>query len=290
MVRKRDESFSGLQNKNKSTQIQLNEYAKRENATFFWHIFLYMGRLWQVFTIFADIYHSRIIPMYTILIIEDEPRVANLLMNGLEENGYQVMVAYDGLMGLRLFQAHSFDLVISDIVLPKMNGFELCKEIRKVNSCIPILMLTALGATDDKLDGFDAGADDYIVKPFDFRELNARIKVLLKRGNSDKKDLPHELSYADLRIDLQGKNVERNGISIKLSPKEYNLLLYMVENAERVLSRIEIAEKVWNTHFDTGTNFIDVYINYLRKKIDRNFEPKLIHTKAGMGFILTDKL
>ncbi len=290
MVRKRDESFSGLQNKNKSTQIQLNEYAKRENATFFWHIFLYMGRLWQVFTIFADIYHSRIIPMYTILIIEDEPRVANLLMNGLEENGYQVMVAYDGLMGLRLFQAHSFDLVISDIVLPKMNGFELCKEIRKVNSCIPILMLTALGATDDKLDGFDAGADDYMVKPFDFRELNARIKVLLKRGNSDKKDLPHELSYADLRIDLQGKNVERNGISIKLSPKEYNLLLYMVENAERVLSRIEIAEKVWNTHFDTGTNFIDVYINYLRKKIDRNFEPKLIHTKAGMGFILTDKL
>ena len=290
MVRKRDESFSGLQNKNKSTQIQLNEYARREDATFFWHIFLYMGRLWQVFTIFADIYHSRIIPMYTILIIEDEPRVANLLMNGLEENGYQVMVAYDGLMGLRLFQAHSFDLVISDIVLPKMNGFELCKEIRKVNSCIPILMLTALGATDDKLDGFDAGADDYMVKPFDFRELNARIKVLLKRGNSDKKDLPHELSYADLRIDLQGKNVERNGISIKLSPKEYNLLLYMVENAERVLSRIEIAEKVWNTHFDTGTNFIDVYINYLRKKIDRNFEPKLIHTKAGMGFILTDKL
>ena len=290
MVRKRDESFSGLQNKNKSTQIQLNEYARRENATFFWHIFLYMGRLWQVFTIFADIYHSRIIPMYTILIIEDEPRVANLLMNGLEENGYQVMVAYDGLMGLRLFQAHSFDLVISDIVLPKMNGFELCKEIRKVNSCIPILMLTALGATDDKLDGFDAGADDYMVKPFDFRELNARIKVLLKRGNSDKKDLPHELSYADLRIDLQGKNVERNGISIKLSPKEYNLLLYMVENAERVLSRVEIAEKVWNTHFDTGTNFIDVYINYLRKKIDRNFEPKLIHTKAGMGFILTDKL
>ena len=290
MVRKRDESFSGLQNKNKSTQIQLNEYARRENATFFWHIFLYMGRLWQVFTIFADIYHSRIIPMYTILIIEDEPRVANLLMNGLEENGYQVMVAYDGLMGLRLFQAHSFDLVISDIVLPKMNGFELCKEIRKVNSCIPILMLTALGATDDKLDGFDAGADDYMVKPFDFRELNARIKVLLKRGNSDKQDLPHELSYADLRIDLQGKNVERNGISIKLSPKEYNLLLYMVENAERVLSRIEIAEKVWNTHFDTGTNFIDVYINYLRKKIDRNFEPKLIHTKAGMGFILTDKL
>ena len=223
--------------------------------------------------------------MYTILIIEDEPRVASLLMNGLEENGYQTMVAYDGLMGLRLFQAHTFDLVISDIVLPKMDGFELAKEIRKTNPNIPILMLTALGSTNDKLDGFDAGADDYMVKPFDFRELNARIKVLLKRVAGNAQELPQELVYADLRIDLQRKDVERNSISIKLSPKEYNLLLYMVENAERVLSRVEIAEKVWNTHFDTGTNFIDVYINYLRKKIDRNFEPKLIHTKAGMGFI-----
>ena len=218
--------------------------------------------------------------MYTILIIEDEPRVASLLMNGLEENGYQTMVAYDGLMGLRLFQAHTFDLVISDIVLPKMDGYPR----------IPILMLTALGSTNDKLDGFDAGADDYMVKPFDFRELNARIKVLLKRVSGNVPELPQELVYADLRIDLQRKDVERNNVSIKLSPKEYNLLLYMVENAERVLSRVEIAEKVWNTHFDTGTNFIDVYINYLRKKIDRNFEPKLIHTKAGMGFILTDKL
>ena len=212
--------------------------------------------------------------MYTILIIEDEPRVASLLMNGLEENGYQTMVAYDGLMGLRLFQTHTFDLVISDIVLPKMDGFELAKEIRKTNPNIPILMLTALGSTNDKLDGFDAGADDYMVKPV--------------TGNAQ--ELPQELVYADLRIDLQRKDVERNGISIKLSPKEYNLLLYMVENAERVLSRVEIAEKVWNTHFDTGTNFIDVYINYLRKKIDRDFEPKLIHTKAGMGFILTDKI
>ena len=137
-----------------------------------------------------------------------------------------------------------------------------------------------LGSTNDKLDGFDAGADDYMVKPFDFRELNARIKVLLKRVAGNTQELPQELVYADLRIDLQRKDVERNGISIKLSPKEYNLLLYMVENAERVLS----------SHFDTGTNFIDVYINYLRKKIDRDFEPKLIHTKAGMGFILTDKL
>lgn len=171
-----------------------------------------------------------------------------------------------------------------------MDGFELCKEIRKTNPGIPILMLTALGSTDDKLDGFDAGADDYMVKPFDFRELYARIRVLLKRNTEAAAPQPREIRYSDLYIDLQGKNVTRNGTSIKLSPKEYNLLLYMAENAERVLSRIEIAEKVWKTHFDTGTNFIDVYINYLRKKIDKDFDTKLIHTKAGMGFILTDKL
>ena len=190
--------------------------------------------------------------MHTILISEHESRVASLLKNGLEENGYQTMVAYDGVMGLRLFRAHTFDLVISDIILPKMDGFELCKEIRKTNPGIPILMLTALGSTDDKLDGFDAGADDYMVKPFDFRELYARIRVLLKRNNEAAAPQPREIRYSDLYIDLQGKNVTRNGAPIKLSPKEYNLLLYMAENAERVLSRIEIAEKVWNTHFDTG--------------------------------------
>ncbi len=228
--------------------------------------------------------------MHTILIIEDEQRVANLLKTGLEENGYQTMVAYDGAMGLRLFQSHTFDLVISDVVLPGLDGFALVKEIRRTNPGIPILMLTALGSTDDKLDGFDAGADDYMVKPFDFRELNARIKVLLKRGAEPATSAPDHICYADLQIDLLGKNVSRSGIPIKLSPKEYNLLLYMAENPERVISRIEIAERVWNTHFDTGTNFIDVYINYLRKKIDRDFDTRLIHTKPGMGFILTDKL
>lgn len=228
--------------------------------------------------------------MYTILIIEDEQRVAGLLKSGLEESGYQTMVAYDGRMGLRLFQTHSFQLVISDIILPKLDGFELCKEIRKISPDIPILMLTALGSTDDKLDGFDAGADDYMTKPFDFRELNARIKVLLKRKVDTIVSEPETIGYADLSINLKQREVIRNGVSIRLSPKEYNLLAYMVANAERVINRVEIAEKVWNTHFDTGTNFIDVYINYLRKKIDREFDTKLIHTKAGVGFILTDKL
>ena len=212
--------------------------------------------------------------MQTILIVEDEKRVADLLKAGLEENGYQTMVAYDGAMGLRLFQTYSFHLVISDIILPK----------------IPILMLTALGSTDDKLDGFDAGADDYMTKPFDFRELTARVKVLLKRNKEIVADAPEQIEYADLTINLNLREVKRQGKAIKLSPKEYNLLLYMVENAEKVISRVEIAEKVWNTHFDTGTNFIDVYINYLRKKIDKEFDVKLIHTKPGIGFILTDKL
>lgn len=228
--------------------------------------------------------------MIKILVIEDEKRVADLLKIGLEENGYQVLVAYDGEMGWRLFQSNDFQLIISDIILPKLNGFELCQKIRKADEEIPILMLTALGTADDKLEGFDVGADDYMVKPFDFRELLARVRVLLKRRAVAKVDVVKEISYADLYINLERQEVTRNGEPIKLSPKEYNLLVYLVENAERVVSRVEIAEKVWNTHFDTGTNFIDVYINYLRKKMDKNFEVKLIHTKLGVGFILTDKM
>ena len=224
--------------------------------------------------------------MIHILVIEDEKRVADLLKIGLEENGYQVMVAYDGEMGLRLFRTNAFELIISDIILPKRNGFELCQEIRKADEQIPILMLTALGTADDKLEGFDVGADDYMVKPFDFRELLARVKALLKRRAVTNVEVVKELAYADLTINFERQEVTRNGVPIRLSPKEYNLLAYLVENAERVVSRVEIAEKVWNTHFDTGTNFIDVYINYLRKKMDKNFEVKLIHTKPGVGFIL----
>ena len=227
--------------------------------------------------------------MIHILVIEDEKRVADLLKIGLEENGYQVMVAYDGEMGLRLFRTNAFELIISDIILPKRNGFELCQEIRKADEQIPILMLTALGTADDKLEGFDVGADDYMVKPFDFRERLARVKALLKRRAVTNVEVVKELAYADLTINFERQEVTRNGVPIKLSPKEYNLLAYLVENAERVVSRVEIAEKVWNTHFDTGTNFIDVYINYLRKKMDKNFDVKLIHTKPGVGFILTSR-
>lgn len=225
--------------------------------------------------------------MNKILIIEDERRVADLLRRGLEEMGYLAFVAYDAEMGLRLFKSGKYDLIISDIVLPKMSGFDLVKEIKEQSPNTPVIMLTALGATDDKLEGFNAGADDYMVKPFDIRELEARIRILLRRNVSDNMEQHiKELKYADLYANLLTKTIYRNNQEIKLTPKEFNLLIYLMQNPERVLTRAEIAEKVWNTHFDTGTNFIDVYINYLRNKIDRNFNTKLIHTKPGMGFIL----
>lgn len=225
--------------------------------------------------------------MTKILVIEDEQRIAELLRKGLVEFGYDVTLAFDGEMGCRLVKANKFDFVITDIILPQINGFELCKIIRRVQPDIPIIMLTALGATDDKLDGFDAGADDYMVKPFDLRELNARINVLLKRkGTKNNLEEISELKYEDLRLDLNTKTALRGNKEVKLTPKEFDLLKYLIENPERILSRTEISEKVWNTHFDTGTNFIDVYINYLRAKIDKDFDTKLIHTRTGVGFIL----
>ncbi len=221
----------------------------------------------------------------TILVIEDEPRVAGLIKKGLEEYTYQVDLAFDGETGKTMALSKNYDLIITDIILPKINGIELCRQIRKAKPQIPIILLTALGTTDDKVEGFDAGADDYLVKPFDFRELHARIRTLLKRIKPDHVIHKTILHFADLTMDLQTKSVTRTGKEISLTPKEFKLLEFMMQNPERVLSRAEIAEKVWETHFDTGTNFIDVYINYLRKKIDKDFETKLIHTKSGMGFI-----
>jgi DNA-binding response OmpR family regulator len=225
-----------------------------------------------------------------ILVIEDDPRVAELLKRGLEEQGYQVTLTFDGETGKKLALSKDYNLIISDIVLPKMNGLDLCKEIRAVKPDSLILMLTALGTTDEKVEGFDAGADEYVVKPFDLRELHARIKSLMKRSQSSAgKSGNHFLRIADLEMNLLTKSITRAGKAIELTPKEFKLLEYMMQNPERVLSRIEIAEKVWNTHFDTGTNFIDVYINYLRKKIDKDFTSKLIHTKSGMGFIFKEE-
>jgi DNA-binding response OmpR family regulator len=228
--------------------------------------------------------------MMDILVIEDDLRVSELIKRGLEEQGFSATVAYDGVMGKKLALQHPYELIITDIILPKMDGLELCKHLREANLEIPIIMLTALGTTDDKLEGFDAGADDYLVKPFEIRELMARIRVLLKRQSKTSQTFSNLLKYDDLELNLQNKTVKRGEIDINLTPKEFKLLEYLLQNPERVLSRTEIAEKVWDTHFDTGTNFIDVYINYLRKKIDKGFEKKLIHTKSGMGFILKSDL
>jgi DNA-binding response OmpR family regulator len=224
--------------------------------------------------------------MMNILIIEDDQRIAELIQRGLEEQGFATALAYDGLSGKKLALQNNYDLIITDIILPKMDGLDLCKQIRENKPDTPIIMLTALGTTDDKVEGFDAGADDYLVKPFEMRELLVRIRALLKRHNKTPNNSGNILKYSELEMNLHTKIVKRNGQEISLTPKEFNLLEYMLQNPERVLSRVEIAEKVWDTHFDTGTNFIDVYINYLRKKIEKDFDKKLIHTKSGMGFIL----
>ena len=223
--------------------------------------------------------------MLQVLLIEDEQRIAELIKRGLQEQGFNVMVAYDGETGKKLALSNHYDIIITDIVLPVISGIDLCKEVRLQKPDIPIIMLTALGTTNDKVEGFDAGADDYLVKPFDLRELHVRIRALLKRSKSNVNAKGFILKYADLELNLHTKIVKRHNIEISLTPKELKLLEYMLQNTERVLSRTEIAENVWETTFDTGTNFIDVYINYLRKKIDRDFNIKLIHTKPGLGFI-----
>lgn len=227
--------------------------------------------------------------MLQILLIEDDQRVSGLIKRSLEEYGFEVTLAYDGEMGKRLAFTKNYDLLITDIILPRINGLDLCKEIRQINPDLPIIMLTALGTTDDKVEGFDAGADDYLVKPFEIRELLVRIRSLLKRNGNNRTISGFVLKIADLEMNLNTKIVKRNHIEINLTPKEFKLLEYMLHNRDRVLSRTEIAENVWETHFDTGTNFIDVYMNYLRRKIDKDFSTKLIHTKSGMGFILKEE-
>lgn len=223
-----------------------------------------------------------------ILLVEDEKKIATALEKGLAEKGYEVQVAYDGNVAEKIFSNHRFHLVILDINLPGINGYELARIIRSRNQGIPLLFLTALGSVDDKLEGFDAGADDYLVKPFEFKELLARIKTLLKRSI---KGMPagNILRVANLEINLDSKEVTRDGNKISLTAKEFQLLEYLVRNKGKVVSRADIAGKVWDIGFDTGTNVIDVYINFLRKKIDRDFPVKLIHTQVGMGYIIKEE-
>jgi two-component system, OmpR family, copper resistance phosphate regulon response regulator CusR len=222
-----------------------------------------------------------------ILLVEDEKKIADSLKKGLSEENYYVEVAYDGIAGRKLFETHHFDLIILDINLPGMSGIQLCKKIRNRNPGIPVVMLTALSATDDKIEGFDAGADDYIVKPFDFKELLVRIRALLKRIYQN---IPvgNILKVGDLVINLDSKEVTRGNNGISLTAKEFQLLEYLVRNRNKVVSRADIALNVWDIDFDTKTNVIDVYVNFLRKKLDNDYDKKIIHTQVGVGYILKE--
>jgi len=222
-----------------------------------------------------------------ILIVEDEPKVASFIKKGLEESHYEAEIAYDGISAEKLAMNYKYDLFILDIIIPGISGLELCRKIKKSHPGVPVLLLTALGTTDDKLSGFEAGADDYLLKPFEFRELLARVKVLLRKVSQPFETI-NKLVAGDLELDLDRKSAKRGGSEIDLTAKEFSLLEYFMRNAGRVLSRNDIAEKVWDVSFDFGTNVVDVYVNFLRKKIDRGFEKKLIHTKVGFGYIFGD--
>jgi two-component system copper resistance phosphate regulon response regulator CusR len=223
--------------------------------------------------------------MANICLVEDEKKVAAFICKGLEEQGYKIKTAKDGSSAKALLQTSDFDLLIMDVMLPDINGIELCRQIRLNNTETPILMLTALDQVQNKVLGLKAGADDYLVKPFHFIELLARIEALLRRKNAIVPE-NHTLEFADLKLDTWSNIAERSGNQIALTAKEFTLLELFMSHPNKVLSREYIAEQVWKIDFDTGTNFIDVYVNYLRNKIEKGFKNKLIHTVIGMGYIL----
>ena len=223
--------------------------------------------------------------MIKILLIEDEPKTVQSLKQGLEENNYDVSIAYDGQMGKQLALANAYQLIVSDVIIPGINGLDLCRQLRALGIQTPILMLTALSTTDDKLNGFEAGADDYLPKPFDFKEFLARVKALIKRSNQTILEA-QILKFADLEMDLTSSLVSRAGQMIHLTSKEFQLLEYFLRNQEKVISKAEIAENIWEVEDENSSNLIEVYVNYLRKKVDKGFSSKLIHTQFGMGYIL----
>jgi two-component system, OmpR family, copper resistance phosphate regulon response regulator CusR len=219
-----------------------------------------------------------------ILIVEDEEKVANFLKKGLLIQGWESTIAPDGSTAISLFKQHNFDIAIIDVGLPDISGLEVCQIIRKENTKLPILMLTALGSLNDKLSGYEAGIDDYMVKPFDFMELLVRIKALLKRCVVAPENSQKLLKIADLELDTEQKVAIRSGNRIELTSKEFGLLEYLMRNQGRVCSKLDIAETVWDINFDRGTNYVEVYINYLRNKIDKGYPLKLIQTVVGMGY------
>ncbi len=220
-----------------------------------------------------------------LLVVEDEPKVASFLKQGLEEQQNEVSLAYDGFNAKKMAKENTYDAIILDVMIPQINGLDVARELRVEGIKTPILMLTALGSIDEKVSGLDAGADDYLVKPFEFKELLARLRALNKRYTANIAE-QKIIKIEDLELDLNRKVARRGGKTIDLTAKEFALLEYLIRNKNRVISRTEILEKVWESGFDTTTNVIDVYINFLRKKIDKDFPTKIIHTMVGMGYII----
>ena len=223
-----------------------------------------------------------------VLLVEDEQKMALSLKVGLEEQGMSVELAFNGADGLNKSITNNYDVIVSDIMMPGISGLEMCKSLRSQSIQTPILFLSALSTTDNKVEGLEIGADDYLVKPFEFKELVARIKTLNKR-NQGSLSTKNILTIRDLLLNLESRSVKRANIDIELTAREFDLLHYFIENKNRVISKKELNENVWDIHFDTGTNVIEVYVNYLRNKVDRGFDTKLIHTVHSKGYLLKDE-
>jgi DNA-binding response OmpR family regulator len=219
-----------------------------------------------------------------VLLVEDDVELAQFIQKGLQSEGILVSMAFDGVIGRSLVNEHRFDVVVLDVNIPGMNGYDLCRYVKQNWPAIPVILLTALGSLDNKVLGFESGADDYLTKPFAFKELLFRLKALARR-HSPRPLLPQRLQLLDLELDTQSHQVWRAGQRISLTAREYALLEYLLANQGRVVSRVNIQENVWDVHFNTNTNVVDVYINYLRRKID-NVEPKLLHTVFGVGYMI----
>jgi DNA-binding response OmpR family regulator len=222
-----------------------------------------------------------------ILLVEDEPNVISVIKRGLAEYGFEVSVASNGLTGLQMALSHPFDLIILDVMLPGIDGIQICKQVREQKPDVPILMLTALDSTENIVTGLDSGADDYMVKPFKIMELAARLRTLMRRRGGE---IPSKSVYkiGNIEIDTDAKVATQNSIALNLTPTEYRLLEYFIKNQKKVLSRIQILESVWDIDFNLGTNVVDVYVNYLRKKLESNNSGKLIHTVFGMGYMMKE--
>ncbi len=223
-----------------------------------------------------------------VLLIEDEPKMVRSLSKGLAEHHIEVDSAGDGLSGQALAERNEYAVIISDVSLPGLSGLELLRQLRNKGNRTPVILLTALNQTDDKVNGFEAGADDYLTKPFEFRELLMRVRALARRPVETYQSSPL-LKFAELEMNLDTKQFFRQGQKIALTPREFALMEYFLRHPGRIISKHEISERIWNLNFDTGTNVIEVYVNFLRKKVDRDFDKKLIHTQFKTGYILREE-